>query len=119
MSGGGLAAGALFARNALTDERTLWAVAALMGALLVGAILIAWADRWRRRQMSGDSLSELDPLSSFREALERGELSKEEFDRIRDRLTKHGRPAPPAEAAPAPPPAVEPPPPKGPEPPPT
>jgi uncharacterized membrane protein len=97
MSGGALTGAGLFARNPFADERMIWAVVALLATLLVGAVLIALADRWRRRQMFSDGTG-LDPLAPYREAYEAGEITKGEFDRIRDRMAKRPLPAPPPPA---------------------
>ena len=72
------------AANALEKPET-WILAGLVVAvLLMGAGAISMADRWRKRQNR-----EIDPtesLSSFRELYERGELSKEEYDRVKTRI---------------------------------
>jgi len=80
------------------NQRLLWAGLALVATLLVGAGLLAWLDRWRRRLQAGPA-AEADDLDTYRLSYERGELSEDEYKRIRDRLT--GRPAPPPPAPPA------------------
>ena len=101
------------------DPRLLWASLALIAALLFGALLIAIYDRWRKRQVQ-DRPPPSDQLAEFRSLYERGELSQEEFDRIKTLLTGQMREALNMPAAPAPntanPPPPEPPPPSGPEP---
>ena len=37
----------------LLDPRLLWATLALVAALLIGAAVIAWADRWRKKADRG------------------------------------------------------------------
>jgi hypothetical protein len=66
---------------ALTKEERLilWS-GVLLGVLVVGAMFIARLDRWRKRQMEG--AGDPDPVMSFREMYERGEISKEEYDRV-------------------------------------
>jgi hypothetical protein len=54
------------------------------GALLVGAFIVAVANRWRRRGDERPSAS--DQLAQFRSLYDQGHMSKEEFDRIRARL---------------------------------
>jgi hypothetical protein len=53
----------------------------LAGALLLAAVVIALASRWRRR--SEKTLTPGDQLSHFRSLYERGEISAEEFQRLR------------------------------------
>ncbi len=53
----------------------------LVGALLLGAIIIAAVSRWRRRE--GQRLSANDQLAHFRSLYEKGTLSAEEFTRLR------------------------------------
>jgi hypothetical protein len=57
----------------------------LVGALLVGAIVIAAVSRWRRR--GEQPLSPGDQLAHFRSLYEEGDLSAEEFARLRQMLT--------------------------------
>jgi len=103
---------------ALTKEERLilWS-GALLGVLIVGAMVMARLDRWRKRQMAG--VEDPDPVMSFREMYERGEISKEEYDRVLRRVAERvgAKPkpvvAPPAAAPPEPaagPPATEEPP---------
>jgi hypothetical protein len=68
------------------DPRFIWTVAAFIGLLFLGAIVLAVLDRWRKRSGS-PSLSANDQLAHFRELYENGELSQSEFERIRARLT--------------------------------
>jgi hypothetical protein len=59
-----------------------WNSLPLIGALLAGALVIYLVDRWRRRT----ALRRLDPsdqLASFRRAHERGEMSADEFEKVR------------------------------------
>lgn len=103
---------------ALTRQENLflWS-GALIGVLLLGAYVISRLDRWRQRQMEGEDDSP-GHVMSFREMYERGELSKEEYDRVLRRVASragaHPKPvAPPAashqEPASGPPATEEPP----------
>ena len=107
------------------DPRLLWATLALAGVVLLGAILITLADRWRKRPAEPPCTTD-DQLAEFRSLYERGELSQEEFERIRATLSERlrqelevpagGSPppqtaSPPAPAQPSP--AEQPPPPPG------
>ena len=97
----------------LTKEQRLFLwVSVLVGVLLVGAAFIARVDRWRKRQMDDADDDAPDQLSSFRDLYERGELSKEEYDRVLRRVAERvgAKPKPVPTAAPAEsPPATEPP----------
>jgi hypothetical protein len=66
------------------DPRTLILVLTLCGALLLGAVIIAVTQRWRRR--ADDRLSASDQLATFRELYEEGELSEDEFNSLRKLL---------------------------------
>jgi hypothetical protein len=70
--------------GAIDDPRTLTLVLTMCGVLLLGAIVVAVAQRWRRRQ--DQPLSASDQLAQFRELYEEGELSEEEFNRLRKLL---------------------------------
>jgi hypothetical protein len=66
---------------AFLDARFWWATGALCGALLLGAYVI-WAARgWSRRGVETPSANE--ELSRYRALYEKGEISKQEFDRLR------------------------------------
>jgi hypothetical protein len=85
------------------NERLLWAGLALVVALLAGAAVLAAVDRWRRR-MTGEAATGADALAGFRLSYERGELSEEEYRRVRARLAggppeRRPPPDPPANAA--------------------
>src|SRR5262249_34882370 len=80
----------LWARRAVMDPRLLWATLGLIGILLVGALIIWWVDRWRKRSQEGLDSSG-DQLAQFRELYEQGNLSAEEFERIRGLLGKRLR----------------------------
>src|SRR5438094_7221668 len=84
----------------LLDPRLLWATISLVAILLLGALVLAWFDRLRKRA-DPSVLTPGDQLATFRLSYERGELSQEEYERIRARLGPKLRqqldlPAPPA-----------------------
>jgi hypothetical protein len=66
------------------DHRILVTGSLLGLALLLGALVIAAVGRWRRRDSSG--LSPSAELSRYRSLYEKGEISQEEFERLRDLL---------------------------------
>jgi len=76
----------------------LIATGLLAGALLVGAFVVALFDRWRKRR-ANETFSAHDQLTSFRLLYERGELSREEFERIRAQLLARLKASETAEAA--------------------
>jgi hypothetical protein len=84
---------------------------ALVIALLIGVLVVALVDRWRKRTAMSERMSPGQQLTHFRQLYDRGELSREEFERIRallgERLRQDlhlpgARPAEPAQPAPAP-----------------
>jgi hypothetical protein len=64
------------------DSEVLWAALPLIGALLVGAGVIYFVDRWRKKADRTQAPAE-DELTHYRVLYERGELSPEEFDRLK------------------------------------
>ncbi len=103
--------------NGLAPSTALLVVSlAMVAALLLGALLILLADRWRRRPAGAGTPSTNDELAHFRSLYEQGLLSPEEFDRIRHKLGGRLRqeldvPSPPASSPnpPGPPAPSEPP----------
>jgi hypothetical protein len=73
---------------------------ALIGALLVGAVVVAFFRQWQKADKPlGPSAS--DQLAEFRSLYEKGVISEEEFKRLREKLGGEIRqvinlPAPPA-----------------------
>jgi hypothetical protein len=88
---------------ALTKEQRLilW-VSVLVGVLVVGGVVIARVDAWRKRQMA-DKDDSPEHLGSFRAMYERGELSKKEYDKVLRRMGERVG----AKPKPAPTPATE------------
>jgi hypothetical protein len=74
------------------DPRFLGATAALVAVLLFGALLLSLFERWWKRPPA-DRPSPADELAHFRQLYERGQLSPEEYERIR-RLLDEPRPPP-------------------------
>jgi hypothetical protein len=86
------------------ESPLFWTSLSLVGVLLLGALIIAIVDRWRKRPVQ-TTAPPGEQLSQFRSLYERGELSQEEFDRIRARLGGRLReqlkmPAPKSDSAP-------------------
>jgi hypothetical protein len=84
---------------ALTKEEDLiLATGGLVGVLLVGGLIFAKVDRWRKRQMEDRGDEPTGRLGTFREMYERGELSKEEYDRVLLRIAERAKAKATAEA---------------------
>jgi hypothetical protein len=73
------------ARSFASDPRLYWAALALVLIILLGALVIAGLDRWRKRSVLESSTAN-DQLARFRELYEQGELSQHEFEQIRASL---------------------------------
>jgi hypothetical protein len=70
------------------DPQTWMATGLLVLVLLAGALALFILERWRKRQFGeGDTTQEsAESLTSFRALYERGELSKEEYERVRHKM---------------------------------
>jgi hypothetical protein len=82
-----------------SDPRWVGAMLALVGLILLGVVVIGWLKSWRKQAESGRPTAN-DQLAHFQALYQRGELSPEEFDRVRTRLASQLRqeldlPAPP------------------------
>ena len=74
----------------LFDIRLLIAGGMLAGSLFLFAIILVLVKRWRKKQeVIMPSASE--QLNSYRQLFDAGDLSKEEFERIRTRLLERMR----------------------------
>jgi hypothetical protein len=103
----------VLARGASSALEILWWTLPLVGALLMAAAVVAYLKRWRH-EPGIERFTPNDQLSQFRSLYERGELSAEEFARIRNKLGARIKqelelpPKPAAEGAEPTPPAAEP-----------
>jgi hypothetical protein len=80
-----------------------WALVGLLtAALLVGAVVLYFVDRWRKRVMIEDRKSG-EELTSFRAMYERGEITEEEYARLRQRVAERVKKPPMAAPANGPP----------------
>ncbi|HVL11934.1 MAG TPA: hypothetical protein VM529_05185 [Gemmata sp.] len=99
-------------RDAFSKPEIIWGTLGLMGALLVGALVVWAVDRWRKKSVIvSDARAE---LTDFRAMYERGEITEAEYVRLRDRVAQRVKQAPPPAAGgptgttpPAPPPAAD------------
>ncbi len=75
----------------LTKEaELLLLIGALVAILLMGAAVISWLNRWRKKQLEAeDDLTE--SVGSFRQMYESGELSKEEYERILQKTAENAK----------------------------
>jgi hypothetical protein len=93
------------AADLVQSPEFLWLVAALVGVMLLGAILFSLVERWRKRQLSDSPESDVVQITSYRTMFERGELTVEEYDRIKAKEAKRlreklvAKPAGPAKIA--------------------
>ena len=71
--------------NPFLNPDFLIAAGALALVLLAGAVAFYFADRWKRQQLSDDHTT-AESLTDYRRMFDRGELSRDEYERIRDRL---------------------------------
>jgi hypothetical protein len=68
-------------------QHLLWAGPIIAGALLLAALVIAWVKRWSQSPSRQRSSAQTQ-LTHFRTLYERGELSSEEFNRVRALLAE-------------------------------
>lgn len=82
-------------------EPALW----LIAILTVGALLLAWLKKNKERQFAGFSVSPHEQLSSFRDSMEEGDMTEEEFKKVKallgQKIKPPSQPAPPAPEQPA------------------
>jgi uncharacterized membrane protein len=89
-----------------------WQYLILLAVALVGIVVLYLITRWRK-QVGARQPSASEQLSEFREMYEQGQLSREEFDRLRNLLGERmrremeGKSAAPTAAPPEPRPPVE------------
>ena len=67
----------------LQDEDYLLWVGVLIVTLLVAAMFLSWLQRWRKRQLSDSFSADLEQFATYKQMYERGDLTQEEYDRIR------------------------------------
>jgi hypothetical protein len=88
------------------DPRAVWAAVGLVAFILLGILVLWWVNRWRKDEAEIQPLAG-DQLTEFRELHERGQISQEEFERIRRLLGQRLRQeldVPDAKTEPPPPP---------------
>jgi hypothetical protein len=83
----------------LRTPEVIWGTAGLALALLAGALLVYLADRWRKGTVApvSDTTGE---LTEFRRMYERGEITAEEYAKLRDRVAQRVKAPPPVPVSP-------------------
>jgi hypothetical protein len=79
----------------------VWLYLVLLAVALVGILVLYFIARWRNRAAQ-DRLTASDQLSEFRTLYERGEMSREEYERVRSLLGERMRREVDERTAPAP-----------------
>jgi hypothetical protein len=94
-----------------------WIVVGLLtGTLLAAAAILWFVERWRKRSLGASPRDAFEEMTSYRQLYERGEITEEEYNKLRDRVAgavKSPAAKPPPGPAPQPPPAPPEPPPNG------
>lgn len=75
----------------------LYATLAIAGALLAGGAVLYAVDRWRKRGVGPDTADAAAEMTGFRGMLERGEITEEEYARLRSKAAAKLKGAPAAE----------------------
>src|SRR5262245_8572277 len=71
------------------------AIFALAATLLVGAGVVWWVDKWRKRQLNTPvQADELASLTDYREMYEQGEITEAEYVELRRRVVEKARAMP-------------------------
>ena len=77
----------------LREPEVIWGTIGLMVALLVGAFFVWLVDRWRKKPtVTSDAKEE---LTDFRAMYERGEITEDEYVRLRERVSERVKQTPP------------------------
>ena len=79
-----------------TQPDLIFGTVMLAGALLVGAGVVYVMDKWRKRATLPEQDQTGADLSGFRAMYQRGELTEEEYARLRQKVAARVKPAPAA-----------------------
>jgi hypothetical protein len=78
----------------LRTPEVIWGTAGLALALLAGALLVYVADRWRKKSAAPIEDTSRE-LTDFRRMFERGEITEEEYVKLRDKVAQRVKSPPP------------------------
>lgn len=97
---------ALLAESVLLRPDVLLATALLVLVLLLGAIVLVYANRWKKSAILPEASKPMDELANYRAMFQRGELTAVEYEKVRLRISERMKnqlgiapsidPAPPA-----------------------
>src|SRR4051812_1819448 len=73
------------AGNPFDRPEILWATGGLVGALLVGAVVVLLVDRWRKKGLAPAGKS-ADELTEYRKLFDSGEITEDEYKKLRAQL---------------------------------
>ncbi|GIW84362.1 MAG: SHOCT domain-containing protein [Thermogemmata sp.] len=73
-------------KDPLRQPEVIWGTVALAVALFAGAFIIWLVDRWRKRL--GQQQAAFDELTEYRQMLENGEITEEEYQRLRAKVSR-------------------------------
>ena len=73
-------------KDPFRQPEVIWGTAGLALALLGGALVIWLVDRWRK-QATTTTTNTAEELTDFRGMYERGEITEEEYVRLRNRVS--------------------------------
>jgi hypothetical protein len=71
--------------NPFDRPEIIWATAGLAGALLVGAVIVLLVDRWRKKGLAASGRS-VDELTEYRRMFDAGEITEDEYKKLRQQL---------------------------------
>lgn len=72
--------------NPFDRPEILWATAGIAAALVVGAVVVLWVDRWRKKGLTPESGRSVDELTEYRRLYDAGEITEEEYKKLRAQL---------------------------------
>ena len=87
-------------KDPFRQPEVIWGTAGLAVALLVGAIVIWLVDRWRKK--AARIRNSAEELTDYRGMYERGEITEEEYAKLRTRVSGRVKQSPPAPGSAAP-----------------
>ena len=81
-------------KDPFRQPEIIWGTAGLVAALLAGAFAVWVVDRWRKR--STQTRESAEELTDFRGMFERGEITEEEYAKLRTRVANRMKRPPPS-----------------------